>query len=163
MYKDIPAELRRIVEPVVLDHELELVDAGIRPGRGQARLSIVLDTQQGDGRVTADQCAAVSREVAHGLEASDLLPGRYTLEVSSPGVDRVLGREKDFERVVGQKVAVETREPLDGRQRFKGELLAFEAGSARIRTSAGEFSIAFDDLLRAKAFCPFDPLHKSAR
>ena len=120
MYRDIPESLREIVEPVVEDHGLELVDAGIYPGPGRARVRVVVDTPAGDGRVLVDRCAEVSREISHGLDARDAVAGAYLLEVASPGVDRVLAREKDFARAVGGRVAIETREPLAGRRRFRG-------------------------------------------
>ena len=60
------------------------------------------------------------------LGAGDLVPGSYTLGVTSPGVDRTLGREKDFARSVGRRVEVVTRVPLSGRRRFRGRLLAFD-------------------------------------
>ena len=154
MYRDIPPDFLRVVEPVAEAHGLEIVDASLKQGRGRARVLIVLDTPSGDGRVLVDECAKVSREVGHGLDVADLVAGSYTLEVSSPGIDRTLGREVDFERVVGRQVKVETRELLDGRRRFKGELLAFEWGEASVRTEAGDFRIPFSLILRAQAFHP---------
>ena len=156
MYRDIRPDLLRVVEPVVTANGLELVDASLKQGRGSAHLLIVLDTPSGDGRVSVDQCAAVSREVGHGLDAEDLVASSYTLEVSSPGVDRRLGREVDFERVVGRELRLETREPLAGRRRFRGELLAFERGAASLRTEAGDFSIPFDQVKQATALYPQD-------
>jgi ribosome maturation factor RimP len=154
MYRDIPPDLLRVLEPVAEAHGLEVVDASVKQGRGRAHVLIVLDTPSGDGRVLVDECAVVSREVGHGLDVADLVRGSYMLEVSSPGVDRALGREVDFERVVGRQVRVETREPLDGRKRFKGELLAFEGGEASVRTEAGDFRIPFTLISRARAFHP---------
>ncbi|MCP4007302.1 MAG: ribosome maturation factor RimP [bacterium] len=162
MYNDIPADLLRIVEPVVLDHGLELIDAGIRQAGGKTLVRIVLDTPEGDGKITADQCAGVSREVGQILEVEDLLPEAHTLEVSSPGVDKTLGREKDFERVVGRRIALETREQILGRRKFKGELVAFEAGQVHVRMPSEEIRIPFPLIQRAKAFYPSDPL-KSKR
>ncbi len=156
MYRDIPPDLLRVVEPVVTANGLELVDASLKQGRGSAHLRIVLDTPSGDGRVSVDECAAVSREVSHGLDAEDLVAGSYTLEVTSPGVDRTLGREVDFERVVGRELRLETRERLAGRRRFRGELLAFERGEASLRTETGDLSIPFDQIKRATAFYPRD-------
>ena len=156
MYRDIPPDLLRVVEPVVTANGLELVDASLKQGPGTARLLVVLDTPSGDGRVSVDECAAVSREVAHGLDAEDVVAGSYTLEVSSPGVDRALGREVDFERVVGRELRLETRERLAGRRRFRGELLAFERGEASLRTETGDLSIPFDQIKQATAFYPRD-------
>jgi ribosome maturation factor RimP len=160
MYKDIPADFRRVVEPVVQAHGLELVDAGIGRGPTRSLVRIVVDTPVGDGRVLLDDCARISREVGHGLDVSDLLPGAYTLEVTSPGVDRTLGREIDFSRVVGRRVAVETRAVLDGRRRFKGELVAFDGETATVRSEGRDFAIPFATIERAQAFFPFEAPQK---
>ena len=151
MYRDIPESLRAIVEPVVEDHGLELVDAGVHGGPGRTRVCVVVDTHAGDGRVPVDQCARVSREVGHGLDAHDVVSGAYLLEVTSPGVDRVLAREKDFQGAVGGPVAVETREPLAGRRRFRGRLDAFDGREAQIRTESEVFAIPFECIARARA------------
>lgn len=163
MYKDIPEKLRRVVEPVVQAHGLELCDAAFGRGPTRTLVRVVLDTKQGDGRVKIDECAAVSRELGHGLDVSDLIDGAYTLEVTSPGVDRTLAREIDFERAVGRKVAVETRAPLDGRRRFKGELVAFDGQVATVRCDGVDLPVPFTAIERAKAFHPFDTPQKPKR
>jgi len=160
MYKDIPDEFRRVVEPVVQAHGLELVDAGIGRGPTRSLVRVVVDTPVGDGKVLLDECAAISREVGHGLDVSDLLPGAYTLEVCSPGVDRTLGREVDFTRVIGRRVAIETRAALEGRRRFRGELLAFDGAVATVQSEGREFAIPFGAIDRAQAFFPFESRQK---
>jgi ribosome maturation factor RimP len=152
MYRDIPVELLRLIEPVVQSHGLELVDATVGRGPGRARVRVVLDTRAGDGAVLVDQCAAVSRELGHCLDARDLIPGPYLLEVTSPGVDRVLAREKDFERAIGRRVAIETRQPLERRRHFKGRLLAFDGARAHVETTAGPYAIPFELIGKATAF-----------
>ncbi len=156
MYPDIPPALLAVVEPVVRDHGLEVVDVAVGQGKGRGRVQIVVDTPAGDGRVDVGLCAAISREVSSGLDVSNLVPSSYVLEVCSPGVDRALGRAIDFERVIGQEVHVETRQKLDGRQRFRGRLTAFADGEARVQTEAGDFRIPFDQIRRAQAFYPFE-------
>jgi ribosome maturation factor RimP len=163
MYRDIPEKLLRVVEPVVRAHGLELVDAALGRGPTRSLLRVIVDTPAGDGRVKVDECAAVSRELGHGLDANELIPGAYTLEVTSPGVDRALAREIDFARAVGRQVALETRAPLDGRRRFKGELVAFDGESATVRCDGSDFKIDFAAIERAKAFHPFDTPHKPKR
>ncbi|MEE2702591.1 MAG: ribosome maturation factor RimP [Myxococcota bacterium] len=154
MYRDIPEELLQVIEPIAMSHELEVVEAALSGAGAQRRLRVVLDTPAGDGSLTLDQCAGVSRELRHGLDASGLLGNAYFLEVSSPGVDRVLGREVDFERAVGRQLALETVGLLDGQRRFRGELLSFSSGQLRLRTESGEREIPFSAIARAKAFDP---------
>ncbi|HTO71990.1 MAG TPA: ribosome maturation factor RimP [Myxococcota bacterium] len=163
MYKDIPESLRRVVEPVVRAHGLELVDAALGRGPTRSLLRVVVDTPSGDGRVLVDECAAVSRELGHGLDVAELIAGAYTLEVSSPGVDRTLAREVDFARAVGKRVALETRAPIAGRRRFKGELVAFDGAVATVRGDGGDARIEFAAIERAKAFSPSEAPQKRKR
>ena len=154
MYRDIPQELVEVIEPIAQDHGLEVVEADLAGGSSERRLRVVLDTPLGDGRVTLDQCATVSRELGHALDASGVAGSAFSLEVMSPGVDRVLGREVDFERAVGRRVEFETRSPLNGQRRFRGELVAFAEERATFLTEAGELQVPFSAIARAKAFDP---------
>ena len=155
VYRDIPEDMRTMIEPIVADHGLELVDVERHQGRPPWTLRVIVDTSSGDGRVAIEQCADVSREIAAQLDATEAIPVRYQLEVSSPGLDRVLAREKDFEKACGHEVRVETRAPLDGRRRFRGRLLAFDADVARISVDGSEVSIAFADVARASTVYEF--------
>jgi ribosome maturation factor RimP len=155
VYSDIPAELGALVEPVVVDHGLELVDLELLKGRGPWVLRVIVDTTEGDGRVSIERCAALSREIGSLLDATDSIPNRYQLEVSSPGLDRRLAREKDFSAACGQEVSIETRRPLGGRRRFRGLLRSFEAGVARIVVDKTEFEIPFGEIGRANLIYHF--------
>jgi ribosome maturation factor RimP len=155
VYRDIPEEMRALVEPIVDDHGLELVDADLRRGRAPWTLRVFVDTPEGDGRVPVEDCARVSREIGSHLDATDLVPARYTLEVSSPGLDRVLAREKDFAAACGCEVKIETRVPQEGRKRFRGRLVGFEEEVARLLIDGEEVQIAFADVAKANAVYEF--------
>jgi ribosome maturation factor RimP len=155
VYRDIPEDMRTLIEPIVADHGLELVDVEHHQGRPPWTLRVIVDTESGDGRVPIERCADVSREIAAQLDAKDAIPVRYQLEVSSPGLDRVLAREKDFSRACGREIRLETRTPLDGRRRFRGRLLGFDAGTARMSVDGVEVSIRFDDVARARTVYEF--------
>jgi ribosome maturation factor RimP len=155
VYRDIPEELRQVIEPVVQAAGLELVDVALTRGRQPWSLRVTIDNAAGDGRVPIDACATVSREVATSLDAADAIPVSYRLEVSSPGLDRVLAREKDFAAACGAEVAIETRRPQDGRRRFRGTLLSFEGGVARVLVDGTEFGIAFEEVARAHTIYRF--------
>src|SRR5262249_5163746 len=148
MYRDIPESLRRVIEPVVRSHGLELVDAAVGRGPTRSLVRVVVDTPSGDGRVKVDDCAAVSRELGPGLDVAELTEGPSTLGVCSPGVARTLAREVDFSRAAGRKVALETRAPIDGRRRFKGELVAFDGERATLVCEGAEVAIQFDAIER---------------
>lgn len=156
MYKDISPEILAIIEPVAKAHGLEVVDASIKPGQGRAQMRVFLDTPVGDGRVGVEDCAKVSREISHGLDALDAMPGAYMLEVSSPGIDRVLGRAIDFERAIGQRVSLELSEARAGRRRFKGELVGFSDECAHLRAESEDVRIPLEQIVRAKALLSTD-------
>jgi len=155
LYREIPEELRELIEPIVEAHGCELVDVEAAGGQGRRVLRITIDTQAGDGRVPVERCGAVSREVATSLDALDALAGSYSLEVSSPGLDRRLSREKDFAAALGREIRLETRRPLDGRRRFRGRLLGFDAGVARLEVDGRELEIPFAEVARANAVYEF--------
>src|SRR5262245_62659949 len=120
MYRDIPEELRRLVEPVVDAASLELVDAVLTRGRPPWCLRVTIDNPSGDGRVPVDRCAEVSRELATHLDAADAIPVSYRLEVSSPGLVRMLAREKDVAASCRAGGETETQNPEGGRERIRG-------------------------------------------
>ena len=118
-------------------------------------MRLIVDTPEGDGRVSVDRCAEVSREVGTQLDAADAMPARYTLEVTSPGLDRVLARVKDFEAALGREVRLETRRPRDGRRRFRGRLDGFEMGVVRIVVDGTPVEIPFDEIASAQTVYEF--------
>lgn len=155
MYRDIPEELRELIEPIVQDHGLELVDVVFQRGRAPWHVRVFVDTPQGDGRVPVDRCAELSREVGSALDAADAVAVRYELEVSSPGLDRVLAREKDFDAACGSEIRLETRRSVDGSRRFRGRLVAFESGVARLLVDGREYAIPFAEVAKAHAVYQF--------
>ena len=155
MYRDIPANLLVLVEPIVADHGLELVDAEFAEGRGPAVVKVIVDTVAGDGRVPVGKCAEVAREIETCLDAESSLPEAYRLEVSSPGLDRRLARDKDFIAACGTEIKLETHRPWQGRRRFRGELLAFDAGQLRLQVDGAEVEIPFADVARANRVYEF--------
>ncbi len=115
--------LMRLLEPPIEALDYELVDIEFAQGRGGV-LRIFIDRRAGsvDGNITVDDCARVSHAVSELLEIEDPIKGHYTLEVSSPGFDRILRKREHFERFIGERVFVELKLPIDGRRRFVGVL-----------------------------------------
>lgn len=155
MYRDIPDDLKQLIEPVLDDLGCELVDVIVRRTQKDGLLRVIIDDIAGDGRVSIENIEAASREIEVQLDAADYMTGRYRLEVSSPGLDRILAREKDFEAAQGEQVQVQTRRPLEGRKKFKGTLVAFEAGTARIDIDGTPTSIAFEEIEKANLIYQF--------
>ena len=123
--------VREIAERVGASSGLEIVEVEMRGGGNARRLRIVIDRPSAgaDGGVTHEDCANVSREVGTILDVEDVVPGgSYTLEVSSPGLDRRLTRPTDFERFVGNRVKLTTREPINGNRHFEGRMESFLDG-----------------------------------
>ena len=155
VYRDIPEELRSAIEPVVVEHGLELMNVQTIRDRGAAVLRVTVDSAQGDGRIPVDLLSSVSREVESSLDAGEVMQTGYRLEVSSPGLDRMLAREKDFEAACGGQVKLTTRRPVDGRRRFTGELLNFEDGVATMTINGERLGIPFVDIERANSIYSF--------
>jgi ribosome maturation factor RimP len=155
VYRDIPEEMRALIEPVVEDAGFELVDILLSQGRPPRLLRITIDNPNGDGRVPVECCAEVSREIETHLDATDAIPAAYRLEVSSPGLDRTLAREKDFAAACGSEVRIETRQPVDGRRRFRGRLVAFEEDVARLDVDGNAVEIPFAEIAKANTIYEF--------
>jgi len=125
--------VREIAERVAASNGLEVVEVEFR-GSGKARmLRVFLDKHGVAGGdplagVTHGDCANFSREFGTLLDVEDAVPGSYTLEVSSPGLDRKLTKASDFERFVGSRVKLTTRQPLDNNRYFEGRLESFREG-----------------------------------
>ena len=119
-------QIHAIVERVAASSGLEVVEVELRGGGKSRMLRIFIDKP---GGVTHEDCASVSREVSTIFDVEDAMPGgAYTLEVSSPGLDRKLFRAADFERFQGSRVKLTTKEPVNGNRHFEGRLEHFAAG-----------------------------------
>jgi len=125
--------VREIAERVAASSGLEVVEVEFR-GSGKAlMLRVFLDKPWAAGGdplvgVTHGDCANFSREFGTLLDVEDAVPGSYTLEVSSPGLDRKLTKASDFERFVGSRVKLTTRQPFDNNRYFEGRLESFREG-----------------------------------
>jgi ribosome maturation factor RimP len=127
------AEDHRLVElldPVAESAGYELVRLRLMGGTEQRRLQIM--AERPDGEMNVEDCAILSRAVSEVLDAADPISGEYTLEVSSPGVDRPLTRLKDFEAWEGFEARIELDRVAEGRKRFKGVLAGIEADSVAL-------------------------------
>jgi ribosome maturation factor RimP len=148
VFEDVRDRLGPRLEQIVAFAGMELVHFEVRRESGGAVLRLYIDRE---GGVTLDDCARVSRQVSAELDADDPVPGRYTLEVSSPGLDRPLSRDRDFERFVGSTVRIVTASPLDGQRHFKGRLNGLLHGSVQLVLEDGrEVSIPRDLMTSAR-------------
>ena len=143
----IDRRIAEIVTPVVEDMGFEIVRIRLMSGK-ESTLQIM--AQKPDGTIEVDDCAEISTAVSAVLDVEDPILDAYTLEVSSPGIDRPLTRLKDFDRWKGFEAKVETEELIDGRRRFKGELAGVEGDEVLIEIEEGTIGLKFDWLSDAK-------------
>ncbi len=131
------ADLAALVEPVLEDMGFRLVRVAMSKRDG-GTIQIMAD--KAGSAINVDDCAQISRRLSPLLDAHDPIEGRYYLEVSSPGIDRILVRPSDFEDWAGYEVKVELKELIDGRKRFRGILEGYEDGEMRLQVQLDEKS-----------------------
>jgi ribosome maturation factor RimP len=143
--------LMRLLEPPIEALGFELVDVEFaQAGRGGV-LRIFIDRPGvGGAGVTVDDCAAVSHVVSEVLEVEDPIKGHYTLEVSSPGFDRVLRKRAHFERFVGERIFAELKLPIEGRRRFVGKLKSIEGDSIVVEVDGRAHDLPLERIQKAR-------------
>jgi ribosome maturation factor RimP len=140
-------KLIALTEPLLQLLGYELVDLEYAPGRAHSLLRIFIDRREGVG---IDDCERVSRELSALLDVEDPVPTRYTLEVSSPGLDRVLRTPEHFQRFVGERVRLELLQPRAGRRRYTGRLESLSAEGIELNVDGAMVSVPFADIGRAR-------------
>ena len=146
-------KIRQKVEPVVHSLGLELWGVEYSPRRHAPLLRVVIDAE---GGVNIDDCEQVSRQLSGMLEVEDMLPGNCQLEVSSPGIARVLYTPEQYRRFVGAKLQLRLTAPLAGRRNFTGRLLTLENGTATLDLDGQECSIPLQQVERANIVSEVD-------
>ena len=140
--------LEQLVGPALGGMGYELVRVHLSGGQ---RPTMQIMAERADRQnMTVDDCAAISRNVSAILDVEDPIVGSYTLEVSSPGIDRPLVRKEDYVRFAGHEARIETRQPIDGRRRFKGRLSGLLGETISIQCGDVRAEIPFDEVVRAK-------------
>ena len=146
-------KVQEIAERVGADTGLEIVDVQLLGGGNNRVLRIFIDKPEG---VTHADCERISQHVGTILDVEDVVPGgRYTLEVSSPGVERKLSRPREFERFIGQKVKIVLRQPVENQKLWVGALKNFAEGIVTLEPSPGK-SVQFPLELVERANLKFE-------
>jgi ribosome maturation factor RimP len=117
-------------------------------------LRIFIERGDGQAAVSLEDCTRASRDVSAALDVADLIEQRYSLEVSSPGLERPLVRERDFARFAGHRARMRTREPIEGRRNFSGVLKGAVAGQIEIDCDGRSYHVPVDGV--AKAHLEYD-------
>ena len=147
MNQALRERLRELLEPVLGRLGYELIELEYAPGRAHALLRLYIDAPAGVG---LEDCERASREVSALLDVEDPIPVAYTLEVSSPGFDRVLRTREHFGRFVGSRVFVELKEPRAGRRRYTGTLLTVDEGGIALEVDRQQVAMRFEEIGKAR-------------
>ena len=139
--------IEQAVTPVLEQEKAELVDLKFVQEGHRWVLKVFLDKA---GGITLDDCAYFSDRIGGALDESNVIGKSYVLEVSSPGIDRVVKKEKDFRRFTGQTVKVRLKLPQNGQRNFKGRLLGFEDGKVIVESEGKSMQFAIDQIDEAR-------------
>lgn len=160
------ATVTTLVAPIVTDLKLDLYDVEMRSGT----LRITLDSPPGsEGGISLDSLALASRLISKELDAADPMPGRYTLEVTSPGLERSLRTPAHFQRELGKTIAVRLRDVVNDERRLTGELVEAGATTMSMRlteppAAAGQLrSVAYEQIDRARTVFVWGPAPKPGK
>jgi len=152
---DKATDIAKLLAPTIASLDLELLGAEYLPAPGSALLRLYIDVpavaEGAEPRaVTIEDCEAVSREVSAQLDVEDPISGNYTLEVSSPGVDRPLFAPAQFARFLGERAKVGLKLPQDGRRRVQGVIAAVDGDRIIFDIDGTPFEVGFDNIDKAR-------------
>tara|TARA_B100000212_G_C27153842_1_gene438682 strand:+ start:107 stop:682 length:576 start_codon:yes stop_codon:yes gene_type:complete len=143
----VEKKLLELINPIIIDMGFELVRLRLMSGK---EVTLQIMVARPDGFINVDECADVSTAISALLDVEDPIIDSYSLEVSSPGIDRPLTRIKDFEEFEGYDARLETLELIDGRKRFKGTLAGTNGSEIMINLDEGTIGLEFEWLAEAK-------------
>lgn len=138
--------LLEALEPTAREKGVEIVTVEVAGARKAPTIKVYIDTPEG---VSFDQLASAQEWINAIMDEIDPFPGAYTLEVSSPGIDRPLRTPEHFQRFAGEDVVVVLRAPVDGRAKFQGRLLGCEDGTVTVEVDGQDRSFPYDDIKKA--------------
>jgi ribosome maturation factor RimP len=140
-------DLEGLLRPVLDADGIELVEVGLTRERGRRVLRVTVDRE---GGIDLDAIALASERVSRRLDLAGFDPGPYSLEVSSPGLERPLRELRDFARNVGERAKVKTAAPVDGGTTLSGTILEAQDGRVTMQTDGGVIELALEDIVSAR-------------
>jgi len=146
-------QIESLLEPVVALEHCDIWGVEYLSQGRHSKLRLYIDRDEG---VSVDDCARVSRRVSDVLDVEDVITGAYTLEVSSPGMDRILFKPEQFEGCIGERIEVRLSYPFEGKKRIVGVLSGLENGEAVIRVGEDEYLLPLENVARARVVPRFD-------
>jgi ribosome maturation factor RimP len=156
----IDRRMAEILTPVIEHMGFELVRIRLMGGKTK---TLQIMAERPEGGIEVDECARISTQVSAVLDVEDPLEDAYTLEVSSPGIDRPLTRLKDFASFEGYEAKIETTDTIDGRRRFRGVLAGVEGDEVLLNVEEGTIGLNFDWLSDAKLVLTDDLIKEMLR
>ena len=141
------AAIQALVEPILAEREVELVELTCRPQGGQVVIRLLVDKV---GGITIQQCAQINQRISQVLDEASIVEESYTVEVSSPGLDRPLVSKRDFERAVGEGVQLEMTIENGRTKALRGMLLAVQPDAIVVKTTAGNVTVSLGNIRLAK-------------
>lgn len=142
-------KLMTLLSPPLEEKGLELVQVKLVDGAKRKTLQVLVENAK-TGRITLDECADASRMISMLLDVEDVVAGAFNLEVSSPGIDRPLVKRSDFERFLGFDAKIEVKLPIDGRRRYKGQLITLEGEELQVKVDNELHSMTLGNIANAK-------------
>lgn len=141
-------KIEDLITNLLAEEKMELVDLQYVTASGKKNLRIFLDKE---GGIKLDDCEHMTNVIGSVLDESGLLPDSYILEISSPGLDRVLKKEKDFIRFIGSKIKVTVYTPINGQRNFLGKIISVENGDITLDDiNSKNIVISIDKIVKAR-------------
>ncbi len=158
----VPERIEALIAPSLEAMGYDVVRVQLSGSGGRLNLQVMAEPRDG-GVMTVEKCADISRAISALLDVEDPIPNAYSLEVSSPGIDRPLVRPSDYERFAGYEAKIETNRLVDGRKRFRGRLGGVTEDGVRIALDQRETNVPFDAIHRAKLVLTDELLAEAAK
>jgi ribosome maturation factor RimP len=146
MRQDVVSKIEEIADRVARSEGIEVVEVELKGGGRNQLLRISIDKPEG---VTHADCELISQQVGTILDVEDVVPGHYTLEVSSPGVERKLLKPTDFERFRGKKVKITLNQPVQNQSYWEGTLAGYRDGIVTLEAAGNQVNFRLDQVAKA--------------
>lgn len=144
---EIVEKVKELVSDYLADHNIELVDMVYRRESGGMMLRLLVDTPEG---ITLGECEALNKYLGETLDKEDIINERYTIEVSSPGLDRPFKTDRDFERALGREIEITTFAPIDDRKTHEGKLVGMDKDNIVVKADDISVVIPKDKIALAR-------------
>jgi len=143
----LPDKLEGIIEPVITAMGYEFVGAEFNKSSNNSVLIVYIDSEAG---ILVEDCSRVSHQISGVLDVEDPIPGNYSLEISSPGMDRLLFKAEHFQRFAGHRARIKLFAPQDGRKKFTGELLGLDGQDVLLSVDSETYRLPVNAIEKAR-------------